>query len=44
MHGLVGHFRILGGELQNWMLLIGFVVGYIVAMEPFAESNSNNQK
>jgi len=44
MHWLVGHFRVLGVETQNWMLLIGFIVGYIIAIEPFTGSSSKNQK
>ena len=48
MQWLVGHFRVLGIEIQNWMLLIGFIVAlwliYIIAMGPFEGSNIKNRK
>jgi hypothetical protein len=48
MHWLVGHFRVLGIEIQNWMLLIGFIVAlwlfYIIAMGLFEGSNFEKRK
>jgi len=49
MKWLVGHFTLLGFEIQNWTLLVAFIFALwifyiIIAMERFAGSNSKNQK
>ena len=48
MNWLVGHFNVLGVEIQNWILLAAFIFAlwmfYIIAMEPVAGPNSKNQR
>jgi hypothetical protein len=49
MDWLVGHFTVLGLEIQNWNLVMGFIFALwilyiIIAMERFARSNSKNIK
>jgi hypothetical protein len=48
MNWLVGHFSVLGVEIQNWILVVSFIFAlwmfYIIAMEPSGGSDSKNPK
>jgi hypothetical protein len=48
MNWLVGHFSVLGVEIQNWISVVSFIFALwmfcIIAMEPSGGSDSKNPK